>query len=124
MKRIYYPYTEWEDYQNGLFKTVSSPYEGVLINNAISLLSNPKKFYEVAKKVINEWPKAADLNLSNVGRNRQAWIGQASCCYKFGVPENQTKRAWNLLTEQQQNDANKIADIIILEWEKSKEVGK
>ena len=81
------------------------------------LLISSGWFFQSASKMIQQWPKAAEVNLSNKSRNRQAWIGQATCCYMFGANEHQVKEAWHLLTEEEQSKANAIADEIIEIWE-------
>jgi hypothetical protein len=67
--------------------------------------------------MVSEWIYSAEQNLSNSSRNRQAWIGQASCCYKYGVPEHITKYAWRLMSFEQQHKANQIANKVIKIWE-------
>lgn len=121
MKRIYHPYWVWEDFKNGLYdqeKMYSEQEEFLLANKGKELLSHLDEFEQVALKVISEWKNASEQNLTNISRNRQAWIGQASCCYKLKIPERITKLGWRLLTYEQQIEANKIADKIIKIWEK------
>ena len=67
--------------------------------------------------MISEWRVSASVQLSNRSRNRQAWIGQAACCFAFDCPEHQVKAAWHRLTETQQVLANHTADAIIQIWE-------
>lgn len=118
MKRIYHHYMEWEDFHNGLYKMDQIENVERLINQCANLLKNCNKFYSTMLKVIKEWRKATEVNLTNISRNRQAWLGQSSCCYKYKAPEYVTKLAWRTLTKNQQNKANNIADKIIYEWEK------
>jgi hypothetical protein len=96
--------TEWEN-------------EDLLINNAVKLLSNEPEFYNISLEMIGIWSKSADVNLSNTGHNRQSWIGQAACCYKYGVPELLTREAWARLDKETQIKANLIADKIIRIYE-------
>lgn len=116
MRRIYHPYNVWEDWKAGLYNLTYEDEEGG-VRKAKSLLQDLKLFAEVAMDVTFYWEKSSEVNLSNRGRNRRAWIGQASCCYKYGVPEYVTKMAWRLLLPSEQKDANKVADIIIEAWE-------
>lgn len=120
MKRVFHPYWKWEDYRNGMYDLVmeyTEIEEANLANLAKDLLSNPQVFENIALKVIAEWPLSAEINLSNKGRNRQAWIGQASCCYARKIPERITKLGWRLMSPDQQVEANRIADIVIKKWE-------
>ena len=120
MKRIYHPYNLWEDEKNGMYhldEGFTEKEEEELSLKAKSLLCDSEEFYKVALDVIDKWRYAAEQNLSNKGRNRQAWIGQASCNYKFKIPEYITKYGWRLMTIEQQNVANAIADEVIKKWE-------
>lgn len=112
MKKIYYRYELWEDHKNGMYQDGDVKNEEI-ISKAESLLKNNKKFLEVGLKVIDNWIYATETNLTNKNRNRQAWIGQASCSYMYNVPENLTKMAWHKLTLDEKNAANSVADKVI-----------
>lgn len=123
MKQIFKPYTEWEDFINGMYDISKKDNENDLIEKSISLLRNELMFFNVAFEMCNLWVVSASVNLSNVQTNRQSWIGQASCCYQFGVPEIITRIAWNKLTEIEKIKANLVADKIIRWYErKDKEI--
>lgn len=120
--RIYYPFWLWEDFKHGLYDietTYNEKQVAELIQKAKDLLSNSKLFEYAALKVIKEWKHSAEVNLSNPSRNRQAWIGQASCCYYWHIPEYITKMGWRLLSESQQAEANGVADLVIKKWEET-----
>ena len=118
MKRIYHHFSSWEDCKSGILKTNFDEIQTEKLTiKAKQLLCSPKKFYEVALEVISKWIYSSEQHLSNKGRNRQAWIGQASCCYKYKIPEHITKYAWRMMTKEQQKEANAIADDIIKLWE-------
>ena len=119
MKRIWKPYQQWEDYQHGMYNTTIKKSEHeveALTEKSRKLLAHPDDFYINAKEMLYKWTTAADVNLSIASRNRQAWVGQATCCYVYGVPEYITKYAWRLLTVTQQIQANEIANSIIELW--------
>lgn len=117
MKQIYKPYWQWEDYLNGMYETVCND-ETEQQSKAIELLSNCELFYSVGLDMTSKWVVSSEVNLTNNRINRKAWIGQASCNYKFGVVETQTKIAWGLLTETQRIEANNIAEKLIKMYEK------
>ena len=119
MKQLYHPYQLWEDTKNGIHVTEGFTEKQTerLTIKAKKLLCNPKEFYKTALNVIRNWKYASEQHLSNKSRNRQAWIGQASCCYKYKVPEHITKYAWRMMTLEEQDTANHIADVIIKKWE-------
>lgn len=116
MKRIYHPYNLWEDWKAGMFDC--SRINENTIRAAVGLLRSEKGLYDAMKFVAWNWPFAAAVNLSNHGRNRQAWLGQASCCHKVDANESETKMAWRGLADAERWAANNIADAVIQEWEK------
>lgn len=115
MKKIYHPFWLWEDHAHDMFKQECA--DELAYKKAQRLLSDPEEFRIVANKVIREWKCSTEMNLSNLSRNRQAWLGQAACCYAYGVPEFMTKYGWRFLTEEQQAKANAVADEVIKYWE-------
>jgi len=117
MKQIYHKYTEWEDFQNGMFETDVKNKEELILK-AIQLLSNEVDFYDTSIKVLKDWKIASDVNLTNKNSNRQSWVGQAACCYAFGTPEILTRKAWNSLCDTDKIKANIVADKIIKIYER------
>ena len=117
MKRIFHKYSDWEDFKAGLFDLPSSSENPLAVKSSKMMLSNHVWFRRSALKMVSDWNTAAEVNLSNRSLNRQAWLGQATCCYEFGSKEHQTKEAWRQLTVQEQIAANQSADEIIKEWE-------
>ena len=104
------PYTEWEDWQRGMYRDIPKTQAESYIADAVALLSSPHKL-----DVTMHWPVACEVNLRHEPNNR-AWLGQASCCYSADVPEDLTRQAWGQLTDAQRADANKVADSVISEW--------
>lgn len=120
MIRVCHPYTDWEDWAAGMY---GSPPKGALrqLGRAADLLSDVQAFYVAASEMVMAWPVAAEQNLSNVSRNRRAWVGQAACCYAVGVPESVTKLAWHTMTRGARDRANRIADDVIADWGATRE---
>ena len=115
MKRKYYSYIEWEDWQNGMYKTVNLWERPILIQKATQLLKNRQLLYNTMRIVTKKWIVSTSQNLSKEF-SRRPWLGQAACCYLHKIPEDLTRIAWGLLTEEQRDGANKIADNVINEW--------
>lgn len=109
------PYTEWEDWQRGMWRDVPATQAECLIAEAAALLSSPHKLRAAMRDVTTRWPVACEVNLTHDPHNR-AWLGQAACCYAADVPEELTRKAWGLLTDRQRADANAVADAVISEW--------
>ena len=117
MKQIYSPYWDWEDFNNGMYDTPALADMPELSKQAASLLSCAERFANACKQLINDWPIASAVNLTNLGTNRRAWLGQAACNFVAGVPEVATRAACKELTEDQRRKANQIADEAIREYQ-------
>lgn len=117
MKQIFHHYSQWEDYQNGMFRSVNAVEGHQLILKAYQLLSNQDVCYQAMTRVVNEWPNASQQNLTNTNQNRRSWLGQAACCIEFAVPETLTRMAWNEMSQIQQELANAMADLVIIKFE-------
>lgn len=115
--RIFHPYEVWEDFREGMYKKTCFMDEAKMIADCEVTLSCPQWLEESMRFVAHAWKKAAEHNLSNTARNRQAWLGQAACCFSHGAPEYLTKIAWNNLTDEQRFAANGVADAVIADWE-------
>jgi hypothetical protein len=117
MKQIFRNYLEWEDWQRGMYAPMKPELEERMIEDAIQLLSNSDKCLAFMERVTITMPIATLVNLTNLGCNRKAWIGQASCFEYAGCVDLATRIAWWKLEPQQQNEANEIAKLVINEWE-------
>ncbi len=113
IKQVYYTYDKWEDYQSGMYNMT---FNEILIDKAVKVLSTEKLFENIAKKVISSWDMSCIVNFTNNSCNKLAWLGQASCCYKYNVPEMATRIAWGKLSNDQREKANDIAQKIIEIW--------
>lgn len=120
MKRIFHHYEKWEDWKDGLYRRTLTPAEDTIVSRAARLLRTPVMLKYAMTHCAFQWGHAADVNLSNSSRNRQAWLGQAACCYVVGASESLTKAAWHRLSTAEQDEANKVADYVIALWEDSK----
>lgn len=120
MERVYHNYEKWEDYQNGMYDNISLSNEATeeKVKQAISLLTNSSFFAELSIEMTSKWIVSASENLTNLSCNREAWIGQATCCYVYNISETITKMSWKRLTDNQRNEANLIAKKTIDKYEK------
>jgi len=118
MKRLYYPFYEWEDFKNGMYNKVMKSKESYYIDLSIRLLSNRKEFLDTMILILEHWPISVNENLSNVSCNRRAWLGQSACNYRYSSPEYLTRLAWGQMSQVSRYHANKEADKIIRVYEK------
>jgi hypothetical protein len=115
MKVDFRPYTEWEDWQAGMYRDVSREEEERLTAAAASLLSDPHRLASAMREVTTEWKNSSEANLHEPPNNR-AWLGQAACAFAENVPEQLTRAAWGTITDAERMQANRIADRVIDEW--------
>jgi hypothetical protein len=120
MKPVHHPYTEWEDWQAGMWQTPTDLDRDS--RRAAHILSSPDLFRHAARAMLRDWIRAAEHNLTtSLAHNRYAWIGQATCCHLAQVPEAATRAAWWTLTPAEQTVANAVAAEAIAEWERSRQ---
>jgi hypothetical protein len=117
MKQIFEHYEKWEDYKNGLYDMSSTIAFDYKLEESKALLKNNDLFYKTMLKILNDWPIATSVNLTNKGCNRRAWLGQASCNYFCKANDDIVKTAWNSLTLKEQSSANETANEIIKIYE-------
>lgn len=112
--QIYIPYTEWEDWINGMWSGGSDD----RLQEAIEFTGNHERYGSAMKEVVEAWPRTMLNSLTNPSINRRAFLGHCAVCYKLGIPERVTRAAWKELTDQQRYDADKVAQETIDEWVK------
>lgn len=120
MERIYHHYELWEDFRNGMYNE-SREGRAERVKQAAHILGTPTICTEAMKKVIAEWQICTEYNLSNIGVNRKAWLGQAACNCYANIHEDETREAWGLMTEEQRIQANRIAAKLISQWQNEHE---
>jgi hypothetical protein len=107
----------WEDYQAGMWATITGDERKKVQANAIEFISNTELFGEFMLRVVKTWKYSCEQNLSDVHMNRVAWIGQAACCLAFGCPEYITRSAWATVTQAVRDKADAKAEAAIKLWE-------
>ena len=87
-------------------------------DKSADLMRESDSFLEACRRVVVEWPNSSLQNLSSRGSNRMAWIGQAACWLNHQSVEMTTRMGWRYLSDDEKNEANMVAKIVIEEWEK------
>lgn len=113
IKQIFVPYTEWEDWLNGMWRRGDES----LLQPAIEFTGDWVKYGDAMGEVIEAWPKTVLNSFTNASINRRAFLGHCAACFKLQIPESITRQAWGLLTDQQRFDADAIAEKHIKHWE-------
>ena len=122
MKRIYHPYTEWEDFKAGFYSDYSKSELNDFNESVRFVFSSAEKTEQWMNNVTIHWVKSCEHNLTNTSMNRVAWLGQAACCYYGGVPCKATMFLWKFLDEKIQKRSDKIAIKVIREWEQKRKL--
>lgn len=117
MKQIYIPYWEWEDFNNGMWRSVDKLEEIELLDLAIEFTGDWNKYGNAMSEVIANWPRTMLNSLSNKSINRKAFLGHCAVQYKINCPEYITRKAWGLLTNEQRFNADLIAEKNIKHYE-------
>lgn len=118
IKRIYHPYDVWEEVRWNMWGKVESQHKDKYFKQAVIFTGNAEEYGKYMIRVVKEWKYSCEHNLTDLNQNRRAWIGHAACALALGCPEDITRKAWGILSEKQQFDANAVADIAIQMWEK------
>lgn len=113
MKRVYIPYTEWEDWENGMWNQTAP--EG-MIQKAIEFTGNAELYGSWMERVVNEWPRTMLNSLTNPSVNKRAFVGHCAVCLAIGCPEYITRLAWKQLNQEQRDAADEMAEKIISAW--------
>jgi len=124
MKRIWHPWTNWECYPAGFYKTI--PPDGMSSDDArlaySVFLADLPRFQRGIEKVFSTWVHSCEHFLSNESMNRIAWIGQSSMCIATGVPSH-FRGGFNLLSESEKMKANVMARDHLQKWLAEHEAG-
>lgn len=116
MKRMYHSWDKWEDYKYGFYDGKIKSKEN-MINNCKGLFQNLNLFEECLKTIILNWKFSCEHNLSNPGLNKVAYLGQAACALKFEAPNSVSRIGYNILSEKEKNEADKLAMNYLKKWE-------
>ena len=116
IEQRFYRYELWEDFQSGMYNPPCRTRLETGIAKAIECLSDPDICRQYMRKVVSEWTIATTEVLTNPESNGRAWLGQCACFLYGGCHDEETRKAWCLLSPQVQLAANKVAEQVIYEW--------
>lgn len=115
-QRIFHTYDKWECHKAGFYNpTKKGMNKEECEAEYCSFLKDEDQFRKALNSVITEWKHSCEHYLTNASMNRIAWLGQASLCYAKGIPST-FRAGFHLLTEEEQNKANKIALEYLNKW--------
>jgi len=113
--RVYRHYLDWEELDTNMWGAVSN--RKLWVKKALDFTSDHQKYGRFMIKVVESWPNSCENWLTDYSSNRRAWIGHAACAMAINCPEDITREAWGLLTDEQRKLANRQADRAIQLWE-------
>jgi len=116
INRVFHSFDKWEDYRHNFYGGVSSYPTQNTVQLCADLLKDSNKFEAALYNIITKWPNSCEHNLTNVGMNRIAYLGQAACALVLGVPASVSMGAYNTLTQEEQLIANKLAQTYLDLW--------
>ena len=117
MKRHWFHYLEWEDYQAGMWRKLPKEQEREMLVKCAEFTGDHIAYGKAMKRAVSEWPKTCLHNLTNPSLNKLAFIGHCACCLEFGCPEYVTRAAWSRLTDEQRFLANNEAFNALRYWQ-------
>lgn len=88
------------------------------IMSSMDLMIDIPSFLAAMIKAVDQWPFSCEHNLTASVINHQAWLGHAGCAINHNAPEDLTRMAWSMLSEDQQRLANIAADEAKSYWMK------
>lgn len=117
MIRIYHPWHVWEDYKHNFYGGVTDDFQrDNTLKLYADLLRDLPRFENALKIITSEWKYSCEHNLTHVGLNRVAYLGQASCALVYKVPHHLSMSGYNLLTEQEKASADGMAQKYLDLW--------
>jgi hypothetical protein len=114
--RIYKPYDQWEDWINGMWRTVEKEEYASYLSWAIEFTGDHVEYGNAMGLVIVKWENTMLHNLTNQSMNKRAFLGHCACCFVSGCPEYIVRDAWKQLTDRQRELADNIAQTYINNW--------
>ena len=115
LTRVWVPFELWEEINFNMWGEVLN--QDAFLRRAVCFTGNHRLYGNYMQRVTLEWPNSCVNALTDYRINRKAWIGHAACALALQCPEDITRKAWGLLSNEQQVLANRQADRAIQSWE-------
>lgn len=115
--RVYHDCKYWEEIPANMWgEVVDAKFS---LDQAIVFTGDHSLYGSYMDRVIEEWPISCENALTDYNLNRRAWLGHAAVALALNIPEDITRKAWGVLTDEQRLLANREAERAIQQWEKS-----
>jgi hypothetical protein len=114
--RVYHHYERLEEFQCGMWRIVRGEQRMANAKSAAGLMRDSVRFASAMRRALAEWPVSCEHNLTAEDTNRLAWLGHAGNLLGVGSPEENTRIGWHMLTQDEQDEANRTAQVVLDEW--------
>ena len=115
-KRIFHPYTKWEDYPNSFYDNCTGSEKAIKKQLVTDMFNSKEETERCMFYVVDNWTYSMEHNLTNPSINKIAYIGQTACAYFGNIPSTITMETWSSLTDEVKERANSIAKQAIQRW--------
>lgn len=116
-ERVYFHYRDLEEFHAGMWRIVRGERRKRNAMNAAALMRDSAAFSAAMMRALTEWPNSCAHNLTADGVNKLAWLGHAGCCLGVESPEENTRIGWHMLNQAEQDEANRVAQVVLDQWE-------
>lgn len=122
LNRLYFHYDDLEEYHAGMWRLVHGEQKKANSRAAANLMRDSAQFEYEMRRAFDEWPNSCTHNLTSENSNRLAWLGHAGCCLGVDSPEENTRNGWHTLSRDEQDEANRVANLVLQDWLEAREI--
>ena len=113
--RVYHDCRNWEEVAHNMWGEATDA--KLALEQAVCFTGDHELYGSYMLRVAREWSISCENALTDYALNRKAWIGHAAVALALNIPEDITRKAWGLLSDEQRVLANREAERAIREWE-------
>ena len=114
IRQVWHPYWLWEEIPHNMWGDVKDRKD--MLSKAVVFTGDHKLYGDYMVRVTNEWKVSCENALTDPYINQKAWVGHAACALALNCPEDIVRKAWGLLTNEQQYLANQKAGAAVQAW--------
>lgn len=115
-RRVYFHYEDLEEFKCGMWRIVRGEKRAENARKAAAVMRDSARFAASMRRALAEWPNSCAHNLTAENTNRLAWLGHAGNLIACGSPEENTRIGWHMLNKEEQDEANRVAQVVLDEW--------
>lgn len=117
ISRTYENWQDWEDYRHNFYGGVTDDWNrDETLEIYASLLRDLPRFEAALRTVITEWQHSNRHNLTNMGLNRIAYLGQCALALVYKVPHKEGRGGYQLLSQEEKDAADDLAQRYLDLW--------